>query len=115
MNRVACFLAGLLRDLTLERAELIKENAFLRAQLQAYTASVKRPRLDAQDRMVLVFLSKLVPRWREFLTIVKPDALVAWANEGYRAFWSFSFTTAMGTSAACSMKSLATRASKSSA
>jgi putative transposase len=88
MNRLACFLAGLLRDLTLGRAALIKENAFLRAQLQAYKATVKRPRLDAHDRILLVLLSKLIPQWREFLTIVTPDTLVGWARDGYRSFWN---------------------------
>jgi putative transposase len=87
MNALACFLAGLLRDLTRDQAALLKENAFLRAQLQVYKAQFKRPRLDRYDRALLVFLSKLVPRWREFLTVVTPETLVGWANEGFRAFW----------------------------
>jgi putative transposase len=87
MNKLACFLAGVLRDLTRDQAALLKENAFLRAQLEVYRAQFKRPRLDAYDRVLLVFLSKLVPRWREFLTVVTPETLGGWANEGFRAFW----------------------------
>ncbi|HZV00482.1 MAG TPA: integrase, partial [Planctomycetota bacterium] len=88
MNKLACVLGGVLRDLTRDHAALIGENAFLRAQLEAYKAQRKRPRLDAADRFLLTFLSTLVPRWRELLVVVRPETLVGWANEGFRKFWT---------------------------
>jgi len=88
MNKLAYVLGGVLRDLTRDHAALIGENAFIRAQLQAYKAQRKRPRLDAADRFLLTFLSMLVPRWRELLVVVRPETLVGWANEGFRKFWT---------------------------
>jgi hypothetical protein len=52
-------------DLTRSRKELLAENAFLRHQLLVAVHKVKRPKLRAADRLVLVGLAALFACWRE--------------------------------------------------
>jgi len=88
MNQLAGFVAGVLRDLTRSRAQLVAENAFLRAQLQIFKAQTPRPKLDAYDRALLVFLSRVVRRWKSLLVVVAPATLLSWAKDGFRGFWA---------------------------
>ncbi len=88
MNKLALFIAAVLRDLTRDRATLVTENAFLRVQLQVFKAQIPRPKLDAYDRALLVFLSSIVRRWKALLVVVEPRTLVSWANDGFRGFWA---------------------------
>ena len=88
VNKLALFIAAVLRDLTRDRATLVAENAFLRAQLQIFKAQIPRPKLDDYDRALLVFLSSVVRRWKSLLVVVEPRTLLSWANDGFRGFWA---------------------------
>src|ERR671916_3136659 len=77
---------GTLRDLVRTKPQLIAENALLRHQLIVLNRSVKRPRLTATDRSLLVLLSSRVRAWKEALLIVKPDTLLRWHRQGLGLF-----------------------------
>jgi len=87
---VLTLLADLLRLLRLmvrSRAQLAAENLFLRKQLACYVERQVRPRrADNASRIALVLLSQFV-KWRELLTIVRPDTLVRWHRDLFRLFW----------------------------
>ena len=69
------------------RAELAAENLFLRKQLACYLERQVRPRrTDNASRIAFVALSGLV-KWRDLLTIVRPETLVRWHRDLYRLFW----------------------------
>jgi hypothetical protein len=79
--------AGLVHDLARFRKELVAENALLRHQLIVASRKVKRPRFRPLDRGLLVALTRLLPRWRDALLLVKPETVLRWHREGFRLFW----------------------------
>ena len=65
----------------------LSHNLFLRKQLALYVERNLRPRrAKVPTRLTLVLLSRLFA-WREALTIVKPDTLIRWHQQGFRLFW----------------------------
>ncbi len=59
----------------------------LRQQLAAYAQKQRNPKVTPLDRAFWVALSRLWPRWRDTLVIVKPDTVVRWHREGFRLYW----------------------------
>src|SRR4051794_39302797 len=58
-----------LADITRTKPELIAENAFLRQQLIVLQRSVKRPKITASDRWLLVLLASRLRQWKQALLI----------------------------------------------
>ncbi len=81
-------IGGLVLDLTRSRKELLAENAFLRHQLLVAVRKVKRPKLRAADRPVLVGLAALFASWRNALVLVQPETLLRWHREMFRWIWA---------------------------
>ena len=84
-SQPAPVLVGLLGDIARSREELVAENALLRHQLVVVARTIKRPKLAAHDRGLMVVLARLVPRWWNAVLLVKPDTILRWHREGYRA------------------------------
>ena len=76
--RPAPIAAGLLCDVFRSRQELLAENALLRQQLLVASRSKKRPAFRPYERGLVVFLSSIMPRWRDALLLVKPDTIIRW-------------------------------------
>jgi putative transposase len=70
------------------RRDLAFENMLLRQQLAVLKEKGVRPRLSASDRFFWVFVSKLWPRWRDALHIVRPETVIRWHREGFRRHWT---------------------------
>jgi transposase InsO family protein len=87
VTRPAPLVVGLLRDLPRSREQLIAENALLRQQLIVAARSAKRPRLATRDRVFLLLLARLVPRWRDAILIVKPETVLR-CGQTWAAFLS---------------------------
>ena len=61
-------------DAVRPRSALVAENALLRQQILVLRrAAPSRPRLHAEDRLILVLLARLNTAWRDALHVVKPD------------------------------------------
>ena len=72
------------------RAALQLENVALRHQIGVLQRSTrKRPTLDAADRLLWVWLSRVWTDWRSALVIVKPETVVAWHRKAFRLFWTW--------------------------
>jgi hypothetical protein len=69
------------------RALLALENACLRQQLAVYGRKLARPPLRDHDRRFWIVASRLFPRWRECLLIVRPETVLRWHARGWRAYW----------------------------
>lgn len=78
---------GCLGDLRRSKSELIAENALLRHQLAILDRRVRRPKLTSRDRLVTVFLARLLPNWRDALHIVKPATVVGWHRRLFKLYW----------------------------
>jgi putative transposase len=78
---------GTFADLTRGKAELLAENALLRHQLIILRRQIKRPVYRKTDRVLLVFLSRMVRAWKQALFIVQPETLLRWHRELFRVFW----------------------------
>ena len=74
-------------DLTRGKAELLAENALLRHQLIILRRQIKRPVYQKTDRVLLVFLARMVRNWKQALFIVQPETLLRWHRELFRLFW----------------------------
>jgi hypothetical protein len=81
-------IGGLVLDLTRSRKELLAENAFLRHQLLVAVRKVKRPKLRAADRIVLIGLAALFASWRNALVLVQPETLLRWHRDLFRWLWA---------------------------
>ncbi len=57
-----------------ERSELAAENLALRQQLALFERRSKCPRLRKRDRVFWAILSRISPRWRSALLIVRPES-----------------------------------------
>jgi hypothetical protein len=51
--------------------------------------SPKRPALNNADRLLFVWLCRLVPTTLAALTVVAPETVIRWHRAGFRAYWSF--------------------------
>ena len=71
------------------RAALQLEIVALRHQLAVLQRSVKRPRLNAADRLFWAWLSRFWSQWRTALIIVNPTTVIAWHRKGFRLFWTW--------------------------
>ena len=75
------------RDLVRTRSELLAENALLRQQVIVLRRNIERPRLYRGDRVLLLALARLTPRWRESLHVVSPDTLLRWHRDLFKIIW----------------------------
>jgi hypothetical protein len=83
---LGCALTGLFRS----RAQLEAEILVLRQQINVLRRkSPKRPVFSNIDRLLLVWLSRLVPTTLEALTVVRPETVIRWHRAGFRAYWRF--------------------------
>src|SRR6516165_5980785 len=77
-------LVGLFRS----RASLQAENLVLRHQLNVLCRKFpQRITSSAIDRLLFVGLYALVPSVLDALQIVKPDTVIRWHRDGFRAYW----------------------------
>jgi putative transposase len=80
-------LLALLRALAQDRSQLLLEIIALRHQLLVLHRSAKQPRLRQTDRLFWIFLSRFWKNWRPSLVLVKPETVVAWHRQAFKAFW----------------------------
>src|SRR5215471_18091879 len=69
-----------LADLGRGKSELVAENALLRQQLIILRRQVKRPVCTKADRVLLVFLARVVRTWKQALFIVQPETRLTLAS-----------------------------------
>jgi transposase InsO family protein len=50
---------------------------------------VKRPKLNAADRLLWTWLCRLWNDWRSSVFIVKTSTVIAWHRKGFRLFWTW--------------------------
>ena len=74
-------------DATRSRSALLLENALLRHQLVVLSRSIKRPRLTAADRGLMVLLASRLRTWADALVVVRPETVLRWHRQGFRIFW----------------------------
>ena len=78
-------MVGTLTDLARNKFELMAENALLRQQLLILRRHTKRPVCNKTDRMLLVFLARMVRTWKQaHITRSARDALAV-APSGIQA------------------------------
>src|SRR6267378_5560656 len=71
------------------RTDLALENLALRQQLALLRHRSKRPRFGGLDRAFWVWLSRRWAGWREALYVVRPETVIRWHRQGFRAFWTW--------------------------
>jgi hypothetical protein len=60
----------------------------LRQQINVLSRkSPKRPALNNADRLLFVWLSRLVPTTLAALAVVSPETVIRWHRAGFRAYW----------------------------
>ncbi len=73
-------MVGSLTDLARSKSKLVAENVLLRKPLIILRRHVKRPVCAKTDRMLLVFLARMVRTWKQALFIVQEDDALAVAS-----------------------------------
>ena len=74
-------------DLMRPKAELVLENAFLRAQLVVLKRQVKRPNLTTKDHVLMLWLASKLLHWRQALLILQPDTVLHWHRDLFKWLW----------------------------
>jgi len=82
-------LLGALRAALGARTDLVLENLALRQQLALLRRRSKRPRFGRLDRLFWIWLSQRWAWWREALNVVRPETVIRWHRQGFRAFWNW--------------------------
>jgi hypothetical protein len=82
-------LLGALRAALRTRTDLALENLALRQQLALLNHRSKRPRFGRLDRALWLWLSDRWSGWRQALYLVRPETVVRWHRQGFRAFWTW--------------------------
>ncbi len=59
----------------------------LRQPLAIYVHRHSRPRLSPLERAFWVALSRLWPRWRSALVVVRPETVIRWHRHRFRRYW----------------------------
>ncbi|MFH2053286.1 MAG: helix-turn-helix domain-containing protein [bacterium] len=67
--------------------QLAFENLTLRHQLEVLQRTVRRPKLTPADRTLFVWISRSLDNWKQHLTIVQPETVIAWHRRGWRLWW----------------------------
>jgi hypothetical protein len=77
------------RDIVRRRTDLEAELLALRHQVLVLQRQHgrRRAQLRPADRLYWVVLSRLWPRWRDALLLVKPETVIAWQRRGFRWYW----------------------------
>src|SRR3989441_8981477 len=86
---LALALLGALRAALRTRTDLALENLALRQQLALLSRRSKRPRFGRLDRAFWVWLSNRWSGWRQALHLVRPETVIRWHRQGFRAFWTW--------------------------
>ena len=82
-------LLGALRAALRTRTDFTLENLALRQQLALLRRRSKRPQFGRLDRAFWVWLSKPAGWVREALHLVRPETVIRWHRQGFRAFWTW--------------------------
>ena len=82
-------LLGALRATLRTRTDLVLENLALRQQLALLRRRSKRPQFGRFDRLLWVWLSNQWAGWRDALHVVRPETVIRWHRQGFRAFWTW--------------------------
>jgi hypothetical protein len=69
------------------REALAAENLALRHQLTVLQRNARKPRLRRVGRILWVLLSRVWAGWQGSLTIVRPETVIRWHQEGFRLYW----------------------------
>jgi transposase InsO family protein len=86
-------LIGLFRSSARREAEIL----VLRQQIDVLRRkSPKRPALNNVDRLLFVWLSRLVPTVLAALTVVTPKTVIRWQRAGFHAYWRFKSRPRVG-------------------
>ena len=79
------------------QARLEAEIVFLRHQLNLLRRRVPaKPRLTAADRLLFVWLYRLVPSLLSAAVIIQPDTIVRWHRSGFRSYWRWKSRSSGG-------------------
>ena len=90
MQTIVVILVAFVRNIVLSRVRLHLENIALRQQLAVLKRERPQPFLRPLDRVFWVYLSRLWPRWKDALVIVKPETVIGWHRQGFRLFWKWT-------------------------
>src|SRR3989440_1461393 len=82
-------LLGTLRAALRTHTALALEDLALRQQLALLRRRSKRPQFALLDRLLWVWLSNQWARWRDALHVVRPETVIRWHRQGFRAFWTW--------------------------
>ena len=66
---------------------LVADNLCLRQQLVVLQRRKPRPRLEDADRRFWMLACRWFGGWRTSLLIVKPQTVLRWHRQGWRAYW----------------------------
>ena len=77
------WLASLLKS----RRRLEAENLVLRHQVNILRRASGRLRLSNADRLTFVWLYRLCPGMVDAIAIIRPETVIRWHGQGFKAFW----------------------------
>src|SRR5215471_15375462 len=97
MDAIVSLLWAAVRSFFLPRSRLQLEIVLLRHQLIVLRRTAPRqPRLSNGDRLLFVSLFRLWPDVRRSLMILRPETVVRWHRQGWRAYWRWRSRTRPG-------------------
>tara|TARA_R110000868_G_scaffold177713_5_gene416756 strand:- start:1740 stop:2759 length:1020 start_codon:yes stop_codon:yes gene_type:complete len=97
MARLLCLLIRSFVLALTGRRNLAAENLVLQHQLAVIQRKQKgKIRLRGADRAFLIWISRIFPDVRSAIVVVKPETVIRWHRQGFRAFWRWKSRSAGG-------------------
>src|SRR5262245_20089587 len=97
MGAIVRLLLATVRSFFRPRSRLQLEILLLRHQLNVLRrAAPRQPRLTNGDRLLFVWLFRLCPDVLRSLVILRPETIVRWHRQGWRAYWRWRSRTQPG-------------------
>src|SRR6516164_10025301 len=97
MFAIIHLLATFIADLFKPPRRLEVENLFLRHQLNvALRRAPQRPRLRADDRALMVWMTRVWPSLLGLARVVQPATILLWHRCGFRVYWRWKSRTRPG-------------------
>ena len=88
MTDLPKLILGVLASFFRSRAKLEAENLVLRQQINVLRRRMpKRPDLNNNDRLLLVWLYRWFPCVLGAIAIIRPETIIRWHRTGFRGYW----------------------------
>ncbi len=86
--KIFSILLLVIKNLSINKQDLILENLALRQQLANYKQKIIKSEINDNDRVFWIALKQIWGNWADSLIIVKPETVIHWQKQRFKSYWT---------------------------